>query len=76
MELCRRVKSVAIHTALLLQVQCDNLGKGVNLCYNVLIWVGLRPEATSEDIYAACRDGDEMFCKEWCMSPDHDLNIT
>jgi integrin-linked kinase len=36
----------------------------------------LRPEATSEDIYAACRDGDEMFCKEWCMSPDHDLNIT
>lgn len=36
----------------------------------------LRPEATSEDIYSACRDGDELYCKEWCMNPDHDLNQT
>ena len=35
---------------------------------------GLRPETTSEDIFSACRDGDEFFCKEWTLSPEHDLN--
>ena len=36
--------------------------------------IGLRPETTSEDIYSACKDGDEYYCKEWAMNPDHDLN--
>lgn len=35
---------------------------------------GLRPETTSEDIYSACKDGDEFYCKEWAMNPDHDIN--
>ena len=36
--------------------------------------LGLRPESTSEDIYSACKDGDEYYCKEWAMNPDHELN--
>lgn len=36
----------------------------------------LRPETTSEDIYSACRDGDEYFAKEWAMNPEHDINQT
>lgn len=38
--------------------------------------VGLRPETTSEDIFSACRDGDEFYCKEWSLNPENDLNIT
>ena len=39
-----------------------------------LLCPGLRPETTSDDIFSACRDGDEFFCKEWAMNPEHDLN--
>lgn len=39
-----------------------------------LFFPGLRPETTSEDIFSACKDGDEFFCKEWAMNPEHDLN--
>ena len=31
---------------------------------------------TSETIFAACRDGDEFYSKEWAMNPDHDVNQT
>ena len=37
---------------------------------------GLRPETTSEDIFSACRDGDEFYCKEWTLNPENDINIT
>lgn len=38
--------------------------------------LGLRPETTSEDIFSACRDGDEFYSKEWAMNPENDINIT
>ena len=36
--------------------------------------IGLRPQTTGKDIYSACKDGDEYYCKDWAMNPDHDLN--
>ena len=41
----------------------------------VMVYVGVRPETTSEDIFSACRDGDEFYCKEWLLSADHDINM-
>lgn len=37
---------------------------------------GVNPETTSEDIYSACKDGDEFFCNKWSMTPEHDVNQT
>ncbi len=47
-------------------------------CYHPVpsVAVGLRPETTSEDIFSACRDGDEFYCREWSLNPENDLNMT
>ena len=44
------------------------------LFFFLCVCVGLRPETTSEDVFSACKDGDEFFCKEWVMNPDNDIN--
>eukprot|EP00731_Ephydatia_muelleri_P030692 Em0022g206a len=37
---------------------------------------GSRALQTSENIFAACRDGDEFYSKEWATNPEHDVNQT
>ena len=33
-------------------------------------------DATSEDVYAACRNGDETYLREWLLDPENDINTT
>ena len=50
----------------------------VCVCVCVCLTVCLLRTAlqTSENIFAACRDGDEFYSKEWAMNPEHDVNQT
>lgn len=45
-------------------------------CIHVYIYLSLLLDATSDDIYAACRTGDELFVKEWVLDPESDINTT
>ena len=31
---------------------------------------------TTEDIYSACKDGDELYVKQWANHPENDINST
>jgi ankyrin repeat protein len=33
-------------------------------------------ESTSEDVYTACKTGDESFLKEWVLDSENDINTT
>ena len=50
------------------------------ICFLLLLYRWMRVcdhvGTTTEDIYSACKDGDELYVKQWANHPENDINST